>query len=128
LNLPRHVSHPADHFRNPRDDFSASSDFFRSLSDTQSGFRKSLRRSMKSCLNLCDSQSGFERVHNGRLHLPHWIARDQVKFSSIPVISSELRFAFSSVRQRCAVKVWKSPRDPNNDQATEEIKQDNSVR
>ena len=47
------------------------------------------------------------------------ISRDRDKFSSIPVISSEIRIAFSSIRQRCAVKVWKSPRDPNNDQGTE---------
>jgi len=105
LNLPRHVFPLADHFQDSPDHFSASSDFICSLSDTQSRFRKSLRGSMKSCLNLYGSRSGFERVHNGRLRLAHRISRNRNKCSSIPVIRSEIRIAFSSIRHRCAVEV-----------------------
>jgi hypothetical protein len=74
---------------------------------------------MKSCLNLCGAGLGSEKVHNDGLHIQHRISRDRYKFSSIPVIASAIRIAFSWIRYRWAVEVCWSRRNPDHDQTAE---------
>jgi hypothetical protein len=55
----------------------------------------------------------------GDLASPDRISRVRNKFSSIMVISLEIRIAFSSIRYRCAVEVCSARRDPDHDLAAE---------
>ena len=74
---------------------------------------------MKSCQNLCASCLGSERVHNARLHSACRLSADRDKFSSILVIPSAIRIAFSSIRHRCAVEVCSGQRDLDRDSAAQ---------